>query len=1204
MSATTVESNEYTVFTNELYTINSSPENIILGEGWTDISDNAFTDTGLIQITIPSSVTMIGANAFLGATSLNNITVDTVNANYSSDISGVLFDKNKFNLIQYPIGNTITSYTIPSSVTSIGANAFKGATSLTQITIPSSVISIGENAFLGATYLTQITIPSSVTIIGDSAFERIISLESVIFAHDSSLNTIGGEAFYGTTNLTSISIPSNVTNIGVNAFQQSGLTTVYMRQLTINALNASALNANISFGSDQTFYGITSATDVSGVTIENYDMLSVFVSIDNSIKDIDISGQLTSSSYVNDISTNKIKYVNIGTNVTSISGEAFQNATALTQVVIPSTVTEIGSNAFQGASSLTQVIIPSTVTEIGSNAFDGASNLVQINIPVSVTSIGSNAFKDASKLTSITVPYEVNILNEGMFQSATSLSSVYFALDTAGSSKITSIGTNAFNNASFLNQITIPATITSIGQDAFKNTSALRTLYMWPFTIATLNTNDPSLNLSDGSGQTFYGNSDFTIRTPSSTLFVQLEENNNKYIVNDIANGELKLKSDAYTINIGSSLLNYVDIGTNVTSIIENAFQNATVLSQITIPSTVTSIGENAFQNATALSQITIPSSVISIGANAFQGATSLTQITIPKSVTSIGANAFQYDTSLNNIIVDSSNNNYSNDISGVLFNKNKTNLIQYPIANTITSYAIPSGVTNIENYAFQGAVNLVNIRLPSSVTNIGSNAFLDASGLTSVIFQESTNLSNLNVNVGQMANFFDASNVTISIITQVFNGTSELTNTMTDLSGATSARIEGYSSIGSAAFQNDISLNSVTFSSSVKSIGSRAFSGTTNLTNFILPSEITSIGEEACFGMTSLTNITLPTSVASIGKNAFQGSGLTKVYIRPSTLNILNANDPSQNLIDTTGQTFYGKSNVTITLLGIGGAAGAVTNNGDFLTFLTTYISSNITSDDISSNIIDYTDDLYKISRVVITIRNHTLANVTEYNKKKLIDIVKPICATQFDININRIRVALDDSSNTNSIIINVDVLKLGVTESMVPICFPRGTRVTTDQGNVAIEQLNPDIHTIRGKSIVAITQTRPIFEYIISIDKDALGKNIPSVKTEISKEHRVFYKGEMVKAKDLVELCSGVKKIPYNGETLYNVLMEKHDKMMINNLICETLDPDNIMAKICRGKCSQAVKHKIYEELNAIIKTNNVPAYKKACDYLSANL
>ena len=1138
MSAFVFEPSENTKFTYEVYTsISFFPENISLGEGWTDISDNAFTNTGLTQITIPVSVTSIGATAFLGTKYLNNITVDSNNNYYSSDISGVLFDKNKFNLIQYPIGNTITSYNIPSSVTSIGANAFQGITYLNNITVDSN------NNYYSSDIVGVLFDKNKFKLIQYPIGNTITS-----YAMPLTVTSIGANAFLGTTYLTSISIPSNVTNIGENAFQQSGLTTVYMRQLTINALNASALNAsalnaNISVGSDQIFYGAT------GVTIINYDMLSVFVSMDNSIKDIDISGQLTSTSYVSDISTNYIKYVNIGATVTSIGGDAFQNATALTQVTIPSTVTEIGSNAFNGASKLTS-----------------------INIPDSVTTIGSNAFKDASKLTSITVPYEVNILNEGMFQSATSLSSVYFALDeTSGLSKITSIGTNAFKGASSLAQITIPATITSIGQNAFQDASGLNIVYMWPFTRARLNNYDPSLNLSDGSGQIFYGNENVTITIPSSTLFVKLTEN--KYIVNDIANGDLNLNS----INIGSSLLNYLDIGTNVTS-----------------------IGENAFQNASVLSQITIPSSVTSIGVNAFQGATSLTQITIPSSVTSIGANAFQYDISLNNIIVDSSNNNYSNDISGVLFNKNKTNLIQYPIANTITSYAIPSGVTNIENYAFQGAVNLVNITVPPSVTNIGSNTFQDASGLTSVIFQESTNLSNLNVNVGSGKTFFDASNVSISISTQVFNGAGELTKTMTDFSGANMARVEGYSSIGAEAFKDNINLTNITFSSSVTSIGPSAFYGTTGLTNFTMPSSIMSISGEAFYGMTNLTEIILPSSINSIGTDAFKNTGLTKVYIRPSTLDGLNAVSPSPNLTAGSGQFFYGKSNVTINIISKDGAVAAII--GRIKSFLITDISSNFSSADISNNIIDYTTDLYIDYTLYISISNRTLANVTDYNKKRLVNAVKAICATEFDINTNKLQVSLDNSSN--NIIIKVDVLNAGVTESMVPICFPRGTRVTTDQGNIAIEQLNPDIHTIRGKSIVAITQTRPIFEYIISIDKDALGKNIPSVKTEISKEHKVFYKGEMVKAKDLVELCSGVKKIPYNGETLYNVLMEKHDKMMINNLICETLDPDNIMAKICRGKCSQAVKHKIYEELNAIIKTNNVPAYKKACDYLSANL
>ncbi len=128
-----------------------------------------------------------------------------------------------------------------------------------------------------------------------------------------------------------------------------------------------------------------------------------------------------------------------------------------------------------------------------------------------------------------------------------------------------------------------------------------------------------------------------------------------------------------------------------------------------------------------------------------------------------------------------------------------------------------------------------------------------------------------------------------------------------------------------------------------------------------------------------------------------------------------------------------------------------------------------------------------------------------------------------------------------------------------------------------------------------MAITRTRPLHQYIVSIEKDALGKNVPCATTQISKEHKVFYNGKMVKAKDLVDICEGVSKIPYNGETLYNVLLKKHDKMMVNNLICETLDPNNIMAKICGGKYNHAEQRKICEELNEIIKSDNLAGYKK---------
>ena len=161
-------------------------------------------------------------------------------------------------------------------------------------------------------------------------------------------------------------------------------------------------------------------------------------------------------------------------------------------------------------------------------------------------------------------------------------------------------------------------------------------------------------------------------------------------------------------------------------------------------------------------------------------------------------------------------------------------------------------------------------------------------------------------------------------------------------------------------------------------------------------------------------------------------------------------------------------------------------------------------------------------------------------------------------------------------------------------PICFPKGTPVSTNLGPVAIEKLNTDKHTIRGKEIVAITQSRPLQKHIVCLEKDSLSKNVPSQQTLCSMEHKIFYKGDMIKARNIVDLCENVTFVPYNGETLFNVLLKKHDKMMINNLICETLHPENIAAKISTMKNGQK-KNKANQELTKIIEENNVEEYKK---------
>ncbi len=150
----------------------------------------------------------------------------------------------------------------------------------------------------------------------------------------------------------------------------------------------------------------------------------------------------------------------------------------------------------------------------------------------------------------------------------------------------------------------------------------------------------------------------------------------------------------------------------------------------------VTSIGGFAFYDCTSLTSVTIPDSVTSIGANAFFDCTSLTSVTIPDSVTSIGVGAFASCTSLTGIWVAESNSHYSSDASGVLFNKDKTTLVQCPGA--FAAYTIPNSVTSIGDVAFSFCTSLASVTIPDSVTSIGAEAFYNCKSLTSVTIPDS----------------------------------------------------------------------------------------------------------------------------------------------------------------------------------------------------------------------------------------------------------------------------------------------------------------------------------------------------------------------------------------------------------------------------------------------------------------------------------
>ena len=183
-----------------------------------------------------------------------------------------------------------------------------------------------------------------------------------------------------------------------------------------------------------------------------------------------------------------------------------------------------------------------------------------------------------------------------------------------------------------------------------------------------------------------------------------------------------------YTGPSGAVIIPGTINGLPVTSIGIQAFYENASLTSVTIPGNVASIGPFAFLFCTGLTNATIANGVTSIGDYAFQGC-NLTGVTIPASVTNVGYAPFAVCVSLAAITVDPQNALYSS-LSGALFDKSQTTLVEYP-AGLGGSYTFPGSLNSIRDYAFFGCSSLTSFTIPDSVTSIGEWAFEYCTGLT-----------------------------------------------------------------------------------------------------------------------------------------------------------------------------------------------------------------------------------------------------------------------------------------------------------------------------------------------------------------------------------------------------------------------------------------------------------------------------------------
>ena len=254
-------------------------------------------------------------------------------------------------------------------------------------------------------------------------------------------------------------------------------------------------------------------------------------------------------------------------------------------------------------------------------------------------------------------------------------------------------------------------------------------------------------------------------------------------------------------INDATELSQYLDetekivVNPGVTSIDKNVFANIGNVSEVSLPDGILSIGESSFNLSRNLKKINFPDSLESIGKEAFMECTSLENPVIPKGVKSIGANAFADCTSITAFDVSDENETFVS-VDGVIFTKDKKELVIYPAGKTDEEYTIPDGTEKISEKAFAYNSNIEKVIFPDSLTEIGEGAFYFCNGLNAVQASENSGIKT----IGNYA-FYGCvlRDVTIPY---------------------------GTESIGEGAFKNCDTLRYVDIPGTVSSIGDDAFSG------------------------------------------------------------------------------------------------------------------------------------------------------------------------------------------------------------------------------------------------------------------------------------------------------------------------------------------------------------------------------------------
>ena len=448
-----------TMHAGEVYTIPNSVETIAKGafaqvqhitavklNNVKKISEGAFYSVrNLRNVELGASVETIEDGAITGSPDFTRFAVDSNNPNYTADAEGIIYTKNKEELVLYPSGRAGEYSTLPTTK------------------------KIRRRAFYYAQKVTKVNFNSALENIDNDAFQVTTALNEITFAAPSNLTRIGTWVFY-MSGLTKLELPASLKEIGSNAFKDNkNLKTVTVADNSqLESIDTYAFTGNSNLESF-TFEGSTALKTIRGNAFSNDTKLASF---------------------------------DVPANVETINRAAFDGTSSMKHVTFqaPAKIKTIGEAAFQNANALENIDLPEGLLEIKKDAFNKCTSLTEIGIPSTVTTIDPTGFQQAEKLERFDVNKNNTVYSsvDGFLLSKDKKTLVSFPPAKAGTyytllpPTIETIGAQAFYAINKLENITIPEKVNRIERFAFDNLVNLKTIaFLGKHPIAEANI-DPS----------------------------------------------------------------------------------------------------------------------------------------------------------------------------------------------------------------------------------------------------------------------------------------------------------------------------------------------------------------------------------------------------------------------------------------------------------------------------------------------------------------------------------------------------------------------------------------------------------------------------------------------------------------------------------------------------------------------------------------